>query len=203
MPAHSAGPGDAPGMTGDHTSGPDELQLDPVLTTNKLPGWVVPLVGILLALAAVLGGGYAAWRHNQNKPDVVVTASAPRTPWQLMPPLSVGEYSRDANSDDSPSVHPVTKKQAVSATYSKGGAQSAVLLLSRPETDAKKFMTEDMVMNTVIAQGEGFCGTSIENNRDGCTVIRDNTAVTVVDLAGASREEIMALTVKFADQLSA
>lgn len=201
MPAHSASDSQR-GLTGDLTSGPDELQLDPVLNTRRLPRWVVPLVGILLAVAAVLGGGYAAWRYNASKPEVVVTASAPRTPWKMVPPLALGEYSRDANSKDTPSLDPATKKEVVSATYSKGGAQSAVLVLSRKETDAKKFM-ETMSMTTVIEQDEGFCGINTDTSREGCALIRDNTAVLVVDLAGASRQDVMKLAVQFADTLSA
>lgn len=201
MPAHSSRRKDGH-LQGDRTTGPDELEAGPVIHTGGLPGWVVPLVGALLVLLALGGGGYAAYRYNANKPTEVITIGPSRTPWALMPPLSMGEYSRDANSADTPSMNPNTKKSTITATYSKGGQATVVLLMSRPETDAKKFMT-DMGMNAIIAEGSGFCGTSSDNNHDGCAVIRDNTAISVVDLVGLSRVELMDLANQFGDQLAA
>lgn len=202
MPAHSSRKQSQHHVQGDHTTGPDELEAGPVIHTGGLPKWVIPLVGTLLVLLALGGGGFAAYRYNASKPQEVITIGPSRTPWKLMPPLSMGEYSRDANSADTPSMNPGTKKSTISAIYSKAGQPTVVLLLSRPETDAKKFMS-DLGMNAVIAEGAGYCGTSADSNRDGCAIIRDNTAISVVDMVGLSRAELMQIANDFADEMSA
>lgn len=186
---------------GTSSTGPDELEVDPAIQPARLPRWLLLLLGILLVLLAVAGAGYAAWRMNASKPQVVITASASRTPWSLTPPLAVGEYSRDANANDTPSANPTTRKSAIASTYARNGQNSVVLLMSRPETDVKKFMT-DMGMNAVIQTEDGYCGTSVDTNRDGCAIVRDNTAIMLVDLVGLTRTDLMALTHDFAEELA-
>ena len=57
-------------------------------------------------------------------------------------------------------------------------------------------------MNAVVAAADGYCGTSIDTNREGCAVIVDDTAVMVVDLVGLTRTDLMTLTHRFAKELS-
>ncbi|SJN28347.1 hypothetical protein [Luteococcus japonicus] len=184
------------------STGPDELDAGPVIRAERFPRWLLLTAGILALVLAVAGAGIAAWRINASKPQVVITASGPRTPWEMVPPLSVDEYSRDASAADTPSANPTTKKQTIAATYARSGQNTVVLLMSRPEKDAKKFMV-DLGMNSVIATEDGFCGTSVDTNRDSCALIRDNTAIMVVDLVGLSRADLMTLAHKFADSLAA
>ncbi|MGO4958457.1 hypothetical protein ACTQ49_14525 [Luteococcus sp. Sow4_B9] len=183
------------------TTGPDELDAGPVIHASRFPRWVLLLAGLLGLLLVVGGAAYAAYRINASKPQVVITAAPSRTPWTMTPPLSVDEYSRDANSADTPSANPTTKKSTIAATYARGGQNTVVLLMSRPETDAKKFMT-DMGMNAIIATEDGYCGTSIDTNRDACAIIRDKTAIMIVDLVGLTRTDLMELTNRFADTMA-
>lgn len=182
------------------STGPDELEVGPAINGNRFPRWALLLIGTLTLLLAVAGAGYGAWYLNSRKPQVVVTASGPKTPWKMYPPLQMDEYSRDANSADTPSANPTTKKSVISATYARSGQNTVVLLMSRPEKDPKQFMA-DMGMNTVVATDDGFCGTSVDSNRDGCAIMRDDTAVMIVDLVGQSRADLMVLAHKFADAM--
>lgn len=186
---------------GTSSTGPDELDVPPAIRTNRLPRWLLVLTGVLLFALAVGGAGYAAWRINSTKPQVVITASASRTPWTLTPPLQVGAYSRDASANDQPSRNPTTNKSAIATTYARQGQNSVVLLMSRPENDTKKFM-EDMGMNAVVPNEDGFCGTSIDTNRDGCAVVVDNSAIMLVDLVGLTRTDLMELTHQFAEEVT-
>ncbi|GAA1397561.1 hypothetical protein [Luteococcus peritonei] len=184
----------------DSSTGPDELEVAPALRSSRFPKWLLVLMGVLLGALVVGGAGLTAWRINAAKPQVVITAGPSKTPFALVPPLAVGEYSRDASANDQPSVNPTTKKSAIAATYARGGQNSVVLLMSRPEADVKKFMT-DMGMNTVIQTEDGYCGTSVDTNRDGCAIVRGNTAIMLVDLVGLTRTDLMELTHDFADEL--
>lgn len=183
------------------STGPDELEAGPVIRASRFPRWLLVLAGLLTLALAVGGAGYAAYRMNAAKPQVVITAEPSRTPWKMVPPLSVDDYSRDANSADTPSANPTTKKSTIAATYARGGQNTVVLLMSRPETDPKKFMT-DMGMNAVIATDNGYCGTSIDTNRDACAIVRDRTAIMIVDLVGLNRTDLMKLTNRFADTMA-
>ncbi|MEL4356441.1 MULTISPECIES: hypothetical protein [unclassified Luteococcus] len=187
----------APGAS----TGPDELEVGPAIHSGRFPRWALVLIGTLLILASVAGAAYVAWRMNTGKPQVVVTASGPRTPWAMVPPLAVDEFSRDANANDTPSANPTTKTSTISATYARSGQNSVVLLMSRPEKDPKKFMA-DMGMNTVVATDDGYCGTSVDSNRDGCAIMRDDTAILIVDLVGQSRSDLMVVAHKFADEMA-
>ena len=111
-------------------------------------------------------------------------------PFPLVPPLRLDDYSRDANADVMPSMNPASKRSTVTATYSKAGNNAFVLLMSRPETDGKKFMA-DMGMNAVVPTDDGWCGTSVDSTREGCAVLRDDTALLVVDLSGMTRTDLI------------
>lgn len=188
-------------LWGESTTGPDELQVAPAIRASRFPRWALLLSAILAAVLVLAGAGVVAWRINTARPQVVVTASAPRTPWQLVPPLQVGSYSRDANADDTPSTNPATRKSAIATTYARNGQNTVVLLMSRPETDARKFLT-DLGMNAVVASGDGWCGTSIDTNHDACALVRDDTAIAIVDLAGLTRSDLWAIDQQFATALA-
>lgn len=179
----------------------DELNAVPALRASRFPRWVLALAATLAALAVIAGTAYAAYRYNQDKPATVVTAGTVNTAWPLTPPLQVAGYSRNANANATPTSLPNSNKSAIATTYARNGRDSVVLLLGRPESDGRKFM-EELGMTGVAATGDGFCGTTSDTGDDGCTLIRDNTAITVVDLAGLTRTDLMALTHTFADTLA-
>lgn len=201
LSAMSSTPGQGPawGMTPATDQEPDELEAGPVIEPHTLPRWIWAVLGMLLVLLAVGGAVFAAMSIN-NRPSATASPSQVNTQWSMTPPLTMGAYSRDANAVATPSSNPATQKQALATTYSKNGKDMLVLLQSRPEDDARKFMT-DLGMNAIVENGNGFCGTSIESNRDACAIVRGNTAVAVSDLAGLTRTELMKLAEQFADQL--
>ncbi len=153
---------------------------------------------VLVAVAA--GSGYLV---NRLTPATVITETVTPTPtpasWPLALPVTIGEYSRDANEGATPTTG-TDGKQTVSATYSRDGKPAAVILLSRPHSDGQQFM-QDANMNAVAEVEPGWCGISGDNNLDACVVIRDGTAVLVLAMADFSRTELMELTVQVADQV--
>ena len=190
----SSSPSDPQGDNGpwgiDASTGPDELESPPVLRASRFPRWALVLFGVLTLVLVVGGAGIGAYRYNASKPQVVITASGAHTPFPLVPPLRLDDYSRDANADVMPSMNPASKRSTVTATYSKAGNNAFVLLMSRPETDGKKFMA-DMGMNAVVPTDDGWCGTSVDSTREGCAVLRDDTALLVVDLSGMTRTDLI------------
>lgn len=184
------------------STGPDELQALPPLRASRFPRWAVLLVGLLALALAAGGAAYGAWRYNASKPQVVITAGGPHTPFPMVPPLRVGDYSRDVNQDATPTPNPLTKSSTIASTYAKGGHNAFVLLMSRPEADGKKFMA-DMGMNAVVPTDDGWCGTSVDSTREGCAVVRDNTALLLVDLSGMTRTDLIEQAHAVAEALGA
>lgn len=194
-------PGGASPWGLDASTGPDELQAPPAIRASRFPRWALVLFVALASVLVIGGAGYGAWRYNADKPQVVITASGPHTAFPLVPPLRVGDFSRDANANATPTPNPTTKVSSIATTYSKDGHDAFVLLMARPATDGKKFMTE-IGMNAVVPTDDGWCGTSVDSTREGCAVLRDDTALLVVDLAGMTRTDLMQQAHAFATQLA-
>ena len=151
---------------------------------------------LLMALAA--GGGYMASRMRPVETQTQ-TQVATKPPFKLELPLTVGEYSRDANDGNTSTTAPDGKK-TLSATYSKGGQPAFVLLVARPYKAGKVFM-RDLNMNVVSPVEEGLCGISGDNNNDGCSLIRSNTGILVLSTVDMSRADLMELTRQVADEM--
>lgn len=170
---------------------------------EPLPSRTKPLViaGIVSLLLVALATGFG-WIYARSQPDSVTTQTqvATRPPFELVLPLEIGEYSRDANQGNSPNVG-ADGKTTISATYSKGGQPAFVLLLGRPYDDNREFM-RDLNMNAVSEVDDGLCGISGDNQNDGCALIRDNTGILVLSTVDMARADLMALTQQAATQLT-
>lgn len=152
---------------------------------------------LLVALAA--GGG---WIVSRLTPEPTTTETvATKPPFKMELPLGIGEYSRDANQGNSPKKND-DGTTTLSAPYSKGGQLAFVLLLARPYNDGRTFMRH-ADMNAVSEVQDGLCGISREHQRSGCSVIRSNTGILVLAQQDMSQEDLMALTLRVADQLDA
>lgn len=172
---------------------------------KRRAGLILAIVTVMLVLAASASG----YLVNKFTPATVttqtVTPSAAPATWKLALPVTIGEYSRDANVGASPVVG-ADKKQTVSAPYTKAGQPAVVMVLSRPHADGKLFMQEAN-MNAVVEmmgttpENSGWCGVSGDNNLDGCALIRDDTAVMVLAVQDISRVDLMALVVEVADTI--
>lgn len=159
------------------------------------------VIGVLLTLLLIAGAVLTAVLVNETGPDTFVTAAASNTPFPMVLPAKVGSYSRDPNAGTTPTTNPTSGISTMSSTYSKGSQPAVVVVLSRPEKDAQKFMAE-AAMGAVTAQGEGYCGTSSDNNLDTCVVISEQTAVMVAGLLGQSRADLMAVAQQFGSELA-
>lgn len=149
------------------------------------------LIGTIFVVLVVIVAGIAAYFINTAQP--ADPTARPSSTWELALPVQVGDYSRDPNAGSSPSAD--GGRTTVSATYAKGGKDAVVVLMTRPESDLKKFM-KDAAMNAVTEQelsngkGTAQCGTSSDNNYTGCVVLQDDTAVLVMGLLDQSRQEL-------------
>jgi len=152
---------------------------------------------IVITLAA--GSGYLV---NRLRPQAVTTQTATVTgpPFEMKLPLSIEEYSRDANEGNNPATA-ADGKVTLSAAYSKGGQDAFIVVLARPYSDAKTFM-QDANMHVVAPVEDGMCGISGDNKNDGCALMRDNTGILVVSTTSTSRKDLMALTRKVADTVA-
>lgn len=199
---HVAGPDEPPQPT---TGGrraqarrPARVQVEDKTPRRRAMLILTVVTVALVAIAA--GGGYLV---NRLSPASVITQTVTPTAapgsWPLALPVSIGDYSRDANQGATP-TRGADGKQTVSAQYSRQGEPAALILLSRPHTDGKLFMQEAN-MNAVTEASTGWCGISGDNDLDGCLVIRDQTAVLVMAIQDISRDDLIALTTQVADQV--
>ncbi|MGA4670022.1 hypothetical protein ACPCG0_09530 [Propionibacteriaceae bacterium Y1923] len=170
---------------------------EPVPSRTRL--LVIAGIVSLLLVATAAGVG---WIYARSQPAAVTTQTqvATRPPFELVLPLEIGEYSRDANQGNSPNVGS-DGKTTISATYARGGQPAFVLLLGRPYDDNREFM-RDLNMNAVSEVEDGLCGISGDNQNNGCALIRDNTGILVLSTVDMSRADLMALTKQAATQLT-
>jgi len=164
----------------------------------KRPGVAV---GILASVAVIVAAGLGGYWLGQQGDEAVDTPTAAANPWTLALPDTVDEYSRNPGSDESQTTSSAPPKTTISATYSKGGQTSVLVLLSRPDANAETFLRE-AAFNVVLAQDHGFCGTSTDNDLEGCAVVRDNTSILAVGMVDQSREELMSVAELFADTVA-
>lgn len=162
---------------------------------------------LILAVATVivaLLAAASAYLANRLTPEAVqtttVTPPPPSATWALELPVTVGEYSRDA-SDDATPTKGSDGKTTISARYARNGQQAAVVLISRPYRDLEEFMTLAN-MNAVTPQGEALCGYSGDFNTEGCAIQRDDTAILVVAVGDTSRADLLSLADDVAAQVA-
>lgn len=163
----------------------------------------VPVIGVCLALGMGLVAGLSAWAYNraQPAPVVTITPTPAHTPFALVLPSVLSKtYSRDA-ADAQPTAN-TDGSTTVTGTYSKGGQATVVVMLGRPADDAKAFLQNAGFDAIAVDPTDGACGTSADNNANGCVVIRDHTAILTVGLLAQDASELLPLDRQFATQLS-
>lgn len=168
-------------------------------TTSRTRPLIIAAIVSLLLVGMAAGFG---WIYARSQPDTVITQTQvpTRPPFDMVLPLQIGDYSRDANEGNTPSKG-ADGKQTLSATYAKGGQPAFVLLLGRPYDDGREFM-RDLNMNAIGEVDDGLCGISGDNQNDGCSLIRDNTGILVLATVDLSRADLMAITQQAASQLA-
>ena len=175
----------------------------PARASEPVPSRTRPLViGLVVSLLLVALAAGLGWTYARTRPTAVTTQTqlATKPPFEMVLPIELGEYSRDANQGNTPTVQS-DGKTTISATYSRGGQPAFVLMLGRPYDDGKAFM-RDLNMNAVAEVDDGLCGISGDNMNDGCSLIRDNTGILVLTTVDMSRADLMALTQQAATQLA-
>ncbi len=145
---------------------------------------LLTISGIVMALLLVVGvGGYLFSRYD---PTVASIAQGPLT----LPPTA-GDFARDPSQGSSPSVHPGSKIQTVSATYSLNGNQEFVAIAYRPQTDPSAALAEIQARNITKVNG-GACGRATDQSRMACAVVSGTTAVLLMTLVDQSADELVA-----------
>lgn len=175
----------------------------PARASEPIPSKTRPLIiaGIVSILLVAMAAGIG-WVYARSQPDAVTTQTMVPTkpPFEMVLPLEIGAYSRDANQGNTPSTG-ADGKVTISATYTKGGQPAFVLLLGRPYTDGREFM-RDLNMNAIAEVDDGLCGISGDNQNDGCSLIRDQTGILVLSTVDISRADLMVITQQVATQLT-
>ncbi|HSN10875.1 MAG TPA: hypothetical protein VLS51_02050, partial [Propionibacteriaceae bacterium] len=152
---------------------------------------LLTISGIVLALLLVVGvGGYLFSRYD---PTVASITQGPLT----LPPTA-GSFARDPAQGASPSVHPGSKIQTVSATYSLNGTQEFVAIAYRPQTDPSAALAEIQARNITKVNG-GACGRATDQSRMACAVVSGTTAVLLMTLVDQSSDELIAAAQSVAD----
>lgn len=145
---------------------------------------LLTISGVVLALLLVVGvGGYLLSRYD---PTVASITQGPLT----LPPTA-GDFARDPSQGSSPSVHPGSKIQTVSATYSLNGTQEFVAIAYRPQTDPSAALAEIQARNITKVNG-GACGRATDQSRMACAVVSGTTAVLLMTLVDQSADELVA-----------
>lgn len=157
-------------------------------------------IGSLVLVAVAATSGYLINRLNPT--PVATTTVVARATWPLALPVTVGDYSRNVNQGASPSSG-ADGKQAVAATYAKGGQAAITVLAARPTTDLKTFLI-DLNVGAVQAVEDAQCGIQGDgDNYSACAVVRDGTGILVLDLQGSlSRESLVAIAKQVATQMA-
>ncbi|AZZ43101.1 hypothetical protein [Acidipropionibacterium jensenii] len=172
--------------------GPSRAADDPH-QDDRAPSHKVMAVGTIVVLVIALVVGFAAYAINSIQPSTRSASPVASSTWKLELPVQIGDYTRDPNAAASPSTQ--AGSTVISATYSKGGKDSAVILMSRPQADLKKFMSE-AGMTSVTQQelsdrsGTALCGVDADHNDTGCVVLQESTAVLAMGLQDQSRQDL-------------
>lgn len=150
------------------------------------------VLSIVVALLMVVGvGGYFLSRYNPTVSAI--------TQGELKLPLTAGDYRRDPSQGVSPSVHPDSKVQTVSATYSLNGVQQFLVIAYRPQTDPEAALQEIQARSVTKVSG-GACGHTSDMSL-ACVVISGTTAVMAVTLVDQPADDLIASAQKVAEGL--
>lgn len=142
--------------------------------------------GLAALVALVLVVALIGWGLTRLQPGTPAAASS--APLTL--PLKVGEFGRDPTKTPEPSLHPDSKVETVSATYSRGGLAQFIVLASRPQSDATEALTSVDAVG-LKQYGSGVCGRTPERNSQACVVIARGTAYMAVTLVDHTPEELV------------
>lgn len=165
-----------------------------------IPTWVkwtgLGGVAVLLLLALWLGMTLGA-----PGPSASPTPSAtpePTPAWPLAAPQVVGEF---VQGEESESMDPADEnRRIVRSTYSDG-TDRLVLLLSRPESDLRSYLSNAGV-SQVSEVGESSCGTSADTGSEVCVRIVDETAIMLVGLTDQTQDVLAGDLADFYEVLS-
>lgn len=174
---------------GRHRGVPSRAADDP----HRAPSHKTLLIGTIAALVVVIIVGVSSYLVNSSQPGAPSVTPVPTATWALDPPVQIGAYTRDPNTTSAPTTQDGTT--TTSATYATKGQNAVVVLMSRPQTDLKEFMS-DAGMTAVGEQplsdksGSAQCGVDPDHNDTGCVVLQENTAVLVLGLQDQSRQDL-------------
>ena len=148
---------------------------------------------VLLAMVGVVG--YLFSRYGSP-----TATSSHGSAIQLTLPPQIGDFSRDPAHGATPSTHPDTGVQTVSAIYQRGGGQQFIALASRPQTSADQVLGE-LKATHVVTHPNGLCGKVGNPSRTACVVIRRDTAVMVITLVDQPASDLLTLASLISDGL--
>lgn len=153
---------------------------------------LLTVVSIVVAFLMVVGvGGYFLSRYNPTVSAI--------TQGDLTLPLTAGDFRRDPSQGTTPSVHPDSKIQTVSATYSLNGVQQFLVIAYRPQTDPEAALQEIQARSVTKVNG-GACGHTSDMSL-ACVVISGTTAVMAVTLVDQTADDLIDSAQKVADGL--
>lgn len=145
---------------------------------------LLTVLSIVVGLVLIVGvGGYL---FSAFGPD---GSAGPQGALTL--PLKAGDYSRDPSQGISPSVHPNSQIETVSATYSVNGTQTFVAIAYRPQTDPVSALAQIQAVGVTKVDG-GACGRTADQGRLACAVVSHSTAVIVMTLADQTAQDLIA-----------
>lgn len=145
------------------------------------PRWLVAAVLGLSAVLIVALGVVLSHLTSDGGSD----ASRP-----LALPARFGEYTRDPGRGGTPSVHPDSAVETVSATYTRDGEAELVVLATRPQDNAQNAL-KDVEASNIRTIGTGACGRTPEQQDEACVVIEKDIAVMVVTLSDHTSDELL------------
>jgi hypothetical protein len=174
---------------GRHRGAPGRAADDP----HRPPSHKALLIGTIAAVIVLIIVGVSSYFINSSQPVAPSATPVATSTWALDLPVQIGNYTRDPNTTSAPTAQGGVT--TTSATYAAKGKNAVVVLMSRPQTDLKKFMS-DAGMTAVGEQplsdrsGSALCGVDPDHNDTGCVVLQENTAVLALGLQDQSRQDL-------------
>lgn len=159
--------------------------------TDSTRRWTVIGISLVVLVGLVGGAGFLFSRYGSP------TASSSAA---LTLPRRVTDFDRDPTQGASPSTHPDTGVQTVSASYQRGGVHQFIALASRPQGSPEEVLAQLKATN-VVTHPNGLCGQVGTPPRTACVVVRRDTAVMVITLVDQPAGDLLTLASLIADGL--
>lgn len=161
--------------------------------THRAPSHKALLIGTIAAVIVLIIVGVSSYLANSSQSVAPSATPVPTSTWALELPVQIGDYTRDPNTTSAPTAQDGTT--TTSATYAAKGKNAVVVLMSRPQTDLKKFMSDagmSAVGDQPLSDGSGTaqCGVDPDHNDTSCVVLQENTAVLALGLQNQSRQDL-------------